>query len=72
MAFYKEGRAAVQACVRITPTDMKREIDGLASAMRRFSLKEGIIVTKGQRQDIKVEEGVVHVVSFAELGGLAR
>ena len=60
-------RQVVQACVRITPTDMKREIDGLVSAMRRFSLKEGLIVTKGQRQDIKVDERVVHVIPFAEL-----
>ena len=64
-------RQAVQACVRVTQTDVKREVDGLASAMRRFSLKEGIIVTKSQRQDIKIDEGVVHVIPFAEFGGLA-
>ena len=64
-------RQAVQACVRLTQTDMKRKIDGLASAMRRFSLEEGIVVTKSQRQDIKVDEGVVHVIPFAELDGLA-
>ena len=59
-------RVAVQACVKLTKDDMARERDGMIAAMRRFSFKEGFIVTKSQRDDIKVDEWVIHVVPFSE------
>lgn len=59
-------RVAVQACVKLTKGDMSRERDGLAAAMRRFSFDEGFIVTKSQREDVKVDEGVIHVVPFSD------
>lgn len=59
-------RVAVQACVKLTKEDRAREVDGLTAAMRRFSFNEGFIVTKSQREDINVEEGVLHVVPFSE------
>ena len=34
--------------------------------MRRFSFAEGFVVTKSQQDEIKVDEGVVHVVPFSE------
>ena len=59
-------RVAVQACVKLTKEDSGREKEGLAAAMRRFSFNEGFIVTKSQREDIKVDEGVIHVVPFSD------
>ncbi len=59
-------RVAVQACVKLTKEDSGREKDGLVAAMRRFSFNEGFIVTKSQREDIKVDEGVIHVVPFSD------
>ena len=59
-------RVAVQACVKLTKEDSGREKEGLAAAMRRFSFNEGFIVTKSQREDIKVDEGVLHVVPFSD------
>jgi len=59
-------RVAVQACVKLTKEDSGREKKGLAAAMRRFSFNEGFIVTKSQREDIKVDEGVIHVVPFSD------
>ncbi len=59
-------RAAVQACVKLTKEDAGREKEGLIAAMRRFSFGEGFIVTKSQREEIKVDEGVIHVVPFSD------
>lgn len=59
-------RVAVQACIKLTNDDMMREKGGLIAAMRRFSFDEGFIVTKSQREDIKIDEGVIHVVSFSD------
>lgn len=59
-------RVAVQACVKLTKEDSGREKEGLVAAMRRFSFNEGFIVTKSQREDIKVDEGVIHVVPFSD------
>lgn len=62
-------RMAVQACVKLTPGDVRREVDGVAAAMRRFSLDEGFIVTKSQSREFKVEGGVVRAVPFWEFAG---
>lgn len=59
-------RVAVQACVKLTKEDAGREKEGLIAAMRRFSFGEGFIVTKSQREEIKVDEGVIHVVPFSD------
>ena len=52
--------------MKLTKEDSGREKEGLAAAMRRFSFNEGFIVTKSQREDIKVDEGVIHVVPFSD------
>lgn len=41
-----------------------RELEGIRSAMKAYSLKEGYIITSEGNEEIEVEEGVVHVVSF--------
>ena len=59
-------RKAVQACVELTKGDYAREVGGLRAAMRCFSFTEGFIVTKSQKDEIKVDEGTIHVLPFAE------
>ena len=59
-------RMAVQACVELTKDDYDREIGGMRAAMRRFSFAEGFVVTKSQRDEIKVDEGMIHVLPFSE------
>ena len=64
-----EGLTLMPTCaadVKLTKEDSGREKEGLAAAMRRFSFNEGFIVTKSQREDIKVDEGVIHVVPFSD------
>lgn len=59
-------RKAVQVCVELTKGDCDREVAGLRAAMRRFSFDEGFIVTKSQKDEMKVDEGVIRIVPFAE------
>lgn len=40
----------------------KREINGLAEAMRTFSLKEGYIITMDEKETVQVDEGVIHII----------
>ena len=60
---------AVQACVELHSEDVAREIKGLRSAMSRFGLSEGWVVTLDQSDEYTVPEGAIHVVPFAEFGG---
>ena len=38
----------VQVCYRVDDMNMKRELDGLKSAIDYFEMKEGVIVTHDQ------------------------
>ena len=56
---------AVQVCWELTDDNRKPELDGLVSAMRRFDLRKGVIVTHNQ-DDEAVHEGCgIAVVSAA-------
>lgn len=57
---------AVQTCVELESSDLKRELGGVRSAMARFGLREGWIVTLEQTDVYNVPEGVVHVVPFQD------
>ena len=52
--------------MELTKDDYDREIGGMRAAMRRFSFSEGFVVTKSQQDEIKVDEGMVHVLPFSE------
>jgi predicted AAA+ superfamily ATPase len=41
---------AIQVCYVLDETNKEREIKGLQEAMKRFNLKEGIIITKDQEE----------------------
>lgn len=45
----------IQACYQLTKENKEREIAGLAGAMREFKLKEGLILTYEQEEELIVE-----------------
>lgn len=53
---------AVQVCWDLNPENRQREINGLSSAMKRFSLKNGLILTRRQSEDVKIEQRIVKVM----------
>jgi predicted AAA+ superfamily ATPase len=46
--------AALQVTWKLTNEDREREINGLAEAMDKFKLKEGLILTNDQEDEIKI------------------
>ena len=57
---------AYQVCVSMQEEKTRqRELEGIRSAMKAYSLSEGYIITREETEDVKVEEGIVHLVSFA-------
>ena len=44
---------AVQVCWELTPENKEREIRGLTTALEKFKLKQGIILTKDQEYDFQ-------------------
>ncbi len=53
---------AVQVCWDLNSENRQREINGLSLAMKRFGLKQGLILTRRQRDEIKLEQGIVQVM----------
>lgn len=53
---------AIQVCHEITPENRRREIQGLETAMKRFGLKHGTIVTRHREEHIPSEAGEIHVI----------
>lgn len=54
----KEGTKiiqAVQSCYDLTKENKERELRGLSEAMKKFGLKEGLILTYNQEEEIKSE-----------------
>ena len=53
---------AVQVCWDLNSENRQREINGLSWAMKRFGLKQGLILTRRQSEEIKLEQGIVKVM----------
>ena len=54
----KEGRnitKVIQVCYELTRDNKEREIEGLTEAMNKFKLKEGLILTYDQEEEIKIK-----------------
>ena len=49
-----------------SPATREREIRGLVEAMKRFSLKEGSVVTSEHKEIIKTEAGKINVIPLWE------
>ena len=50
----KEILLAVQVCDELTEDNRNRELEGLTEAMKKFNLKEGLLLTSGQEETIKI------------------
>ncbi|HLC90934.1 MAG TPA: ATP-binding protein [Candidatus Nanoarchaeia archaeon] len=50
----KEVIQAIQVCYELNDENRSREIAGLTEAMARFKLKEGLLLTNGQEEKIRV------------------
>ena len=57
---------AVQVCWEVTDENREREIGGLVSALDRFGLSDGAIVTFSQKDETVVGGHIVRFVPFAE------
>lgn len=55
---------AIQVCSDLNPDNLKREISGLAEAMKAFSLQNGVIVTLSQRDRFIQDDLEIEVVPF--------
>lgn len=56
------GLEAIQVCRELHADNQKREIFGLQEAMDSLKLKRGLIVTKNQNDQIKVDSKTIEVV----------
>ncbi len=57
----KEIKQAVQVCYELNEENKKREIAGLTEAMNKFKLKEGLLLTNSQEEEIRLDEKKVMV-----------
>ena len=46
---------AIQVCFELTPDNQAREVNGLLEALTKFDLKEGLILTYSQEDDLSIE-----------------
>ena len=51
----KEVKKAVQVCYELNEDNREREIEGLTEAMEKFKLKEGLLLTNSQEEELKIE-----------------
>jgi predicted AAA+ superfamily ATPase len=53
---------AYQVCNEITMNNKEREISGLITAMKEFKLKNGIILTSSQEEEINLDDFKINVI----------
>lgn len=58
----KKCRFAIQVCESLNHDNLKRETAGLLEAMKYFSLQQGYILTRDQDDEIKTNQGIIHVM----------
>jgi len=61
----KEGAKisrAIQVCLSLNEDNKEREIGGLVEAMEKFDLKEGLILTESQEDEIKINRKRIKVM----------
>ena len=51
----KEVKQAIQVCYNLDEKNREREIGGLNDAMKKFNLKQGLILTHDQENELKIE-----------------
>ena len=58
----KKVTEALQVCYNLDETNKKREMAGLLEAMEKFNLKEGLILTQEQNDEIKIKGRKIKIV----------
>ena len=61
----KEGakvREVLQVCYELNDSSKEREINGLIGAMNKFKLKEAVILTHEQEQELKIKNKSIKVL----------
>lgn len=58
--------SAIQVCLELNEKNKEREINGLTSAMEKFNLKQGLILTGHQRDKIKIDSYNIKVMPTLE------
>ena len=53
---------AIQVCHLLNEKNKEREIQGLIESLNKFNIKEGLIITNNQEEEIKIENKVVKVI----------
>lgn len=53
---------AIQVCLALTGENRRRELAGLTAAMTRFGLKQGLLLTHRQEDDIETDAGPVRIL----------
>ena len=53
---------AVQVCFDLSEDNREREISGLKEAMNKFKLKEGLLLTNNQEEEIKIDNKKIKVM----------
>lgn len=57
-----------QVCVSLKdPSTRRREIDALASSMKELKLDRGIIVTLDEKEEIKLQNGIIEIIPLLNL-----
>ncbi len=51
----KEIKQAIQVCYELNEDNRQREIEGLTEAMKKFKLKEGLLLTNSQEEELKLD-----------------
>lgn len=53
---------ALQVCYVLDETNRERELNGLLEALSTFHLKEGILLTQDQEEDLHIDKKIIHVL----------
>ena len=53
---------AIQVCYEISEENKEREISGLVEALKKFNLKNGLILTYNQEDKIKIDDKIINVI----------
>ncbi|MFH1101267.1 MAG: ATP-binding protein [Methanobacteriota archaeon] len=53
---------AIQVCYVLDETNRDRELKGLLEALTTFRLKEGLLLTQDQEEEINLDKKIIHVV----------
>lgn len=54
--------AAIQVCYELTEENKEREINGLLTALKKFNLEEGLILTYNQNDEFVIDGKRINVM----------